>query len=57
MVTPISSVSAASQVSAAQNNPSPKAPSTPPSQPQDSVHLSAAAVAKSGDADHDGDSH
>ena len=58
MISPISSAIAASQVSAQQNS-APKAPATPASsaQPQDSVHLSAAALAQSGDADHDGDSH
>jgi hypothetical protein len=58
MISPISSAIAASQISAAQNS-APKAPATPApaSQPQDTVHLSAAALAASGDADHDGDSH
>jgi hypothetical protein len=58
MCSPISSASAASQVSAAQNS-APKAPTTPApaAQKQDSVHLSAAALAASGDVDHDGDSH
>ena len=57
---PISSVSAAYQTGASQNAPAPKTP-TPPvapaTQKPDSVHLSAAALAASGDADHDGDSH
>jgi hypothetical protein len=59
MISPITSASAASPTSAVQNNPTPKtpAPSTPASQPKDSVHLSAAALKASGDADHDGDSH
>jgi hypothetical protein len=58
MINPISSAIAASQVSAAQNS-APQAPATPApaAQPQDSVHLSAAALKASGDADHDGDSH
>jgi hypothetical protein len=58
MISPNSSAIAASQISAAQNS-APKAPATPApaSQPQDTVHLSAAALAASGDADHDGDSH
>jgi len=58
MVNPISSVGAASQISAAQNS-APKAPATPApaAQAQDSVHLSAAALKASGDVDHDGDSH
>jgi hypothetical protein len=55
MISPITSASAVSQTSAAQNNPSPK--TAAPSQPQDSVHLSAAALKASGDVDHDGDSH
>ena len=37
--------------------PAPAAKSAAPAAPTDSVHLSAAALAKSGDADHDGDSH
>lgn len=55
----IPSATAAYQASAVQSSPAtkPPAPSTPSSQPQDSVHLSAAALAQSGDADHDGDSH
>jgi hypothetical protein len=58
MISPISSAIAAAQTSAAQNS-APKAPATPApsSQPQDSVHLSAAALKASGDIDHDGDSH
>jgi hypothetical protein len=58
MISPISSASAASQISAAQSS-APKAAATPApaAQPQDSVHLSAAALAASGDVDHDGDSH
>jgi len=58
MLSPIGSVSATPQISAAQNS-APKAPAAPApsSQPQDSVHLSAAALAQSGDVDHDGDSH
>jgi hypothetical protein len=54
---PITSVSAAYQTNAAEKNtPAPKspAPSTPPAQKADSVHLSKAALAASGDADHDG---
>lgn len=59
MCSPISSASAAYHSNAAQNTPAPKtpAPPTPSPQQQDSVHLSAAALAQSGDADHDGDSH
>jgi hypothetical protein len=59
MISPITSASAASPTSAVQNNPAPKTPppATPASQPKDSVHLSAAALAQSGDVDHDGDSH
>jgi hypothetical protein len=56
MINPISSAIAASQISAAQNS-APKAPAAPAAQPQDSVHLSAAALKASGDVDHDGDSH
>jgi hypothetical protein len=56
MIPPVSSASAATKVSAAQNNPAPKTPARA-SQPKDSVHLSAAAKAASSDADHDGDSH
>jgi hypothetical protein len=53
----ISSVSAMYQSIQAQNTPQPRnAPAPPASQPQDSVRLSAAALAASGDADHDGDS-
>jgi hypothetical protein len=55
MISPVTSASAASPTSAAQTNPAPKAPA--PSQKPDSVHLSAAALKASGDADHDGDSH
>jgi hypothetical protein len=55
MIPPVSSASAATQVNPAQNNPAPKP--APASQPKDSVHLSAAAKAALGDADHDGDSH
>jgi hypothetical protein len=55
MISPITSVPAAHQTSAAQTNPAPKP--TTPSQPKDSVHLSAAALKASGDVDHDGDSH
>jgi hypothetical protein len=55
MISPITSASAASPTSAVQNNPTPKTPA--PSQKQDSVQLSAAALKASGDADHDGDSH
>ncbi len=53
----VTSISAAYQTSAAQSTPTPKSPA-PPAQPQqqDSVHLSAAALKASGDADHDGDS-
>jgi hypothetical protein len=51
MISPITSVAAAYQTSAAQNSPAPKAPA--PTQPQDSVHLSAAALKASGDVDHD----
>ncbi len=56
----INSISAAYQTSAIQNSPAPKpqpAQSQPALlQPKDSVHLSAAAQAALGDADHDGDS-
>jgi hypothetical protein len=57
---PITSVSAAYQTNAAQSgSPAPKsaAPPAPPSQKADSVQLSKAALAASGDVDHDGDSH
>jgi hypothetical protein len=61
MTTSISNASAANlaQNSAVQSNSTPKSAvlSTPASQPQDTVHLSAAALAASGDVDHDGDSH
>ncbi len=55
----ISNVAAAYQAAPVTNNAAPKsaAPSTPAAQPQDTVKLSAAALAASGDADHDGDSH
>ena len=48
--------SQAAQLYATQNPPAPPQKQAPSSQPQDSVHLSAAALS-SGDADHDGDSH
>ena len=57
---PISSVSAAYQTDASQTSPAPKSPTTAPpaaTQKPDTVHLSAAAQAASGDADNDGDSH
>jgi hypothetical protein len=57
MINPVSSASAVLQVvpqSTAQSKP--QQPS--PSEPQDSVHLSSKAQARSsGDVDHDGDSH
>jgi hypothetical protein len=53
----ITSVSAAYQTNAVQSSPAPKTPApSPSSQPKDSVHLSAAALKASHDADHDGDS-
>jgi hypothetical protein len=55
MISPITSASAVSQTSTVQNNPAPKTAAS--SQPQDSVHLSTAALKASGDVDHDGDTH
>jgi hypothetical protein len=59
MISSITSAASIAQSSPVQNNSAPKSavPSTPASQPQDTVHLSAAAIAASGDVDHDGDSH
>jgi hypothetical protein len=59
MCSPVSGASAVQQSNATQSNPAPKAPAAPapPSQAPDTVHLSAAALAASGDVDHDGDSH
>ena len=55
----VSSATAAYQTNAIQSPPAPKGPSpaATSAQPQDSVHLSAAAIAAAGDVDHDGDSH
>jgi hypothetical protein len=55
----ISSVGAAPPVPAVQNSAAPKAqtPAATAAQTKDTVHLSAAALAASGDVDHDGDSH
>jgi len=59
MISSITSAANIAQSSPVQSNSTPKsaAPSTPASQPQDTVHLSTAALAASGDVDHDGDSH
>jgi hypothetical protein len=59
MINSITSAASIAQSSPVQSNPTPKsaAPSMPASPPQDTVHLSAAALAGSGDVDHDGDSH
>jgi hypothetical protein len=57
----MASVSSISPVNQVQQNPNTQAthakpPQKPAPPPQDTVHLSAAAKAASGDADHDGDS-
>jgi hypothetical protein len=54
----VSSATAAHQSSSYQKTETPKtAPAASPSKPQDTVKLSAAAIAASSAADHDGDSH
>jgi hypothetical protein len=58
MISSITSAANIAQSSPVQNTtPKSAVPSTTASQPQDTVHLSAAALAASGDVDHDGDSH
>jgi hypothetical protein len=56
MCTPVSGAAAAYQSNATQSTPAPKAPA-PTAPKTDTVQLSPAAVAASGDVDHDGDSH
>ncbi len=51
----LSAYSAAPAAAAAQ--PKTAAPQKPAEAGQDTVHLSSAALARSGDVDHDGDSH
>ena len=58
MVTPISSGSAVSSAIQSQaSQPQAQNQTKPAAPPQDSVHVSKQALAGSGDADHDGDSH
>jgi len=56
MCTPVSGAAAAYQSITTQSTPAPKAPAPAAAKP-DTVTLSPAALAASGDVDHDGDSH
>ena len=59
MISPIGSNAGVYQTGETQSAQSQSRPATAPQSdaPQDTVHLSKAALAASGDVDHDGDSH
>lgn len=57
MTHPVSSISSLSATVAAQAAQAPRPPKQTTTPPQDTVHLSQAALKAAGDADHDGDSH
>jgi hypothetical protein len=57
MINAVSSASSAYATGATQSTQTPPAAQQKAATPQDTVHLSQAALAGAGDADHDGDSH
>jgi len=57
MISPVSSLASPQATGQAPPTPNPPAAPKKSAPPQDTVHLSQAALAATGDKDHDGDSH